>query len=67
MGEKCIMRSFEVCTLHQMLLELQNQGGSNEKACSLIGNNMKCTQDFRWKIQIEETSWETTDNIKNGC
>jgi hypothetical protein len=49
-----------------MLLELPNHGGSNEKACSLSGNHIKCVQYFRWKIQVEETTWKTKVNIKMG-
>jgi hypothetical protein len=52
--EDCIMRSFIIHTLHQ-ILGWSNQGGW-DWTCSMHGRDEKCMQHFGWRTWREETT-----------
>jgi hypothetical protein len=57
------MGSFIICTHHQILLGISNQGVGG--ACSTHGRGEKRVQGFGGKARRKETAWET-DALMEG-
>jgi hypothetical protein len=56
-GENCIMRSFMVRTLHQIVIVWPRQGTVVGGLCSLHGEGEKWVQRFGCKCWCQQTAW----------
>jgi len=58
-GEKCILRSFIICTLHKIVTFMVIKEDEVDGACSMHETDEKRIQKFWSENLKEETTWKT--------